>query len=104
MVPMTGASGSKRPAFAPSPDEMRASGILEFRYQVSDDGNSAIVEFVARDKAALKRIATDSRVLQAFEKGKDKKEDIERELKRYRKDFALGPLVAPIAPQAGSAQ
>jgi hypothetical protein len=35
----------------------------------------------------LTKIASDQRVLKALEKGKVKKDDIEEELKKYRKDF-----------------
>jgi hypothetical protein len=100
----SGAPGdSKRPIFAPSPDEMRKSGITEFRYEVSDDGRYAIVEFAVRDKAALDAIAKDARIVKAFEKGKDRKEDIERELKIHKRDFSLGPKGIGVAEAAAGA-
>ena len=58
-----------------------------YEWAPSDDGQYAIVEFVAKDRGALTKIANDARVLKAFEKGKVKKDDVEKELKRYRKDF-----------------
>ena len=91
VVPLTGAgtyADPKRPLFAPSSTrEGGESGILSYEWAPSDDGQYAIVEFVARDRSALTKIASDARVLKAFEKGKVKKDDVEKELKKYRKDF-----------------
>jgi hypothetical protein len=91
VVPLTGAgtyADPRRPLFAPSSTrEGGESGILSYEWAPSDDGQFAIVEFVAKDRSALAKIATDARVLRAFEKGKVKKDDVEKELKKYRKDF-----------------
>jgi hypothetical protein len=94
VVPLTGAGNPgdpKRPLFAPLPEQMRTSGIYEFTYQLSDDGKHAIVEFAAKDSAVLETILNDPRTVKAFKKGKDKKDDIEKELKKHKKDFKLGP-------------
>jgi hypothetical protein len=56
--------------------------------QLSDDGKSALVEFVARDMSAFTAILGDKSI-KVFVKGKDKKGDIEAELKKYKKDFDL---------------
>ena len=63
-------------------------GIVAFMQQTSDDGKYALVEFVAKDPAALQPILND-KSLKVFIKGKDKKGDIEAELKKYKKDFDL---------------
>jgi hypothetical protein len=55
---------------------------------VSDDGRFALVKFVARDRQAFDAIFKDKSV-KVFEKGKDKKEDIDRELKKFKKDFDI---------------
>jgi hypothetical protein len=93
VAPLTGAgtyADPRRPMFAPSAAETRiGSGIIEYRWTPTDDGKYAVVEFVARDRKALAPILADARTLKAFEKGKAKKDDIERELKIYRKDFSL---------------
>ena len=93
VVPLTGAgtyADPRRPIFAPAASETRnGASIIEYQWTPSDDGKYAVVEFVARDRKALAAIVKDSRTLKAFEKGKDKKDDIERELKIYRKDFTL---------------
>ena len=74
------------PGAAPSRD-----GIVAFTFQESDDGRYALVEFVARDRAAFKEILEDSRV-EAFEKGKHKKDDIEKEFRKLRRNFDLDTL------------
>lgn len=94
VMPMVG-SGTwddpKRPQYAPAPSQVgpgNRGGIIAFHHQVSDDGNSALVEFVATDRAALSQILsiTDPNV-KVFQKGKSKKDDIEKEFKKYKKDF-----------------
>jgi hypothetical protein len=62
--------------------------IISFSHLVSDDGKFAIVEFVARDGAAFAAIFNDHS-LRVFEKGVHKKDDIEAELKKFKKDFSL---------------
>jgi hypothetical protein len=93
VVPIIGAgtyADPKRPLFAPTPRETsKSGGIIEYQWTPSDDGKYAVVEFVAKTRAELMSIITDSRTLKAFEKGKSKKADIERELQKYRKDFSL---------------
>jgi hypothetical protein len=63
VVPLVG-SGTwddpKRPMFAPLPSQMGRgkSGILAYYHEMSDDGQSAIVVFVAVDRASLQSILT----------------------------------------------
>ena len=82
-----------RPLYTPLPAALKAAAtsrsrtaILGFTYVLSDDGKHALVEFVARDRAAFQQILADPTV-KAFVKGKDKREDIEAEFKKYKKDF-----------------
>jgi hypothetical protein len=93
VVPLTGTgtyADPRRPIFAPIGVESRdSSGIIECRWTPSDDGRYAVVEFVALSRKALQPILSDPRTLKAFERGKSKKDDIERELRIYRKDFSL---------------
>jgi hypothetical protein len=80
----------KRPQYAPwppAPADAR-SGIIAWSFQPSDDGKYALAEFVARDRSAFQAILSDKQ-LKVFEKGKDKKDDLEKELKKFRKDFDL---------------
>jgi len=82
-----------RPLYTPLPAALKAAAtsrsrtaILGFTYVLSDDGKHALVEFVARDRAAFQQILADPTV-KSFVKGKDKRQDIEAEFKKYKKDF-----------------
>lgn len=55
---------------------------------MSDDGRFALVEFVARDRSAFQQILAD-KSLKVFDRKKDKKDDIEKELKKYKHDFDI---------------
>ena len=94
VVPMVGKGtfdDPKRPMYTPTPTELQLAtttrtGILGFAHVMSDDGNFALVEFVARDRAAFQRILADPSV-KAFLRGKDKREDVEAEFLKHKKDF-----------------
>jgi len=97
IVPMVGKGtmdDPRRPMFAPSdeekdlPEEQR---ILSFTAIPSDDGRLALVEFVAKDRAAFRRIAEAGRDLnlKIFVKGRDSRESIEQEFRRLKRDFSL---------------
>ena len=96
VVPMIGKGtpdDPRRPQYAPWPppsatQALVRSTILAFSQQVSDDGKSAIVELVARDRSAFQDILSDKQV-KVFFKATDKKDDIEKELKKFKKDFDL---------------
>jgi hypothetical protein len=93
VVPIVGAGTSadpRRPQYAPWPPAPAGSrtAIIAFSHQISDDGRFALVEFLARDRKAFTAIFADKSI-KVFEKGKDKKDDIERELKKFKKDFDL---------------
>ncbi|MGE5648370.1 MAG: hypothetical protein ACM336_21535 [Acidobacteriota bacterium] len=94
IVPMTGAGtpeDPRRPLYAPVPTPgapPSRDGIIAFSFQESENGQYALVEFVARDRAAFKEILEDSRV-KSFERGRHKKDDIEKEFRKLRKDFDL---------------
>ncbi len=81
------------------PPPAASAGIIAFSWQLSDDGNFALVEFVARDRKALLPILQSANpAVKAFEKGKAKAEDIEKEFKKHKKDFTLDDLEAVVAP------
>jgi hypothetical protein len=106
VVPLIGAGtldDPKRPMFAPSlavakPVDGGAAtdspGIVAFQYQLSDDGNYALAEFVGIDRNALSEIlnSTDSRVT-VFERATATKQAIESELQKYKKTFSLDTYV-----------
>ena len=54
------------------------TGLISWSWEPPDDGKFAIVGFAAKEKAAPKTIAADSRVLKSCEKGKAKLEDVTR--------------------------
>jgi len=58
--------------------------------QPSDDGKMAIIQIVAADHSAFDAILSDKRPeIRVFEIGTSKKNDIEQELKKFKKDFDL---------------
>jgi len=93
IVPMVGAGtydDPKRPLLAPKPSEVAAdgSGIVSFRFEVSDDGKTALVELIATNRAALKPILQTTRGdVRIFEKGKATKEEITTAFRPHKKDF-----------------
>lgn len=94
VVPMAGsgaAADPKRPMYAPLPlasSQAPKPAIIGYTHQVSDDGRFALVEFVARDRSAFAAILADKSI-KVFVKGDQPKGDIEKELKKYKKDFDL---------------
>lgn len=96
IVPFTGsgtASDPRLPKHAPvlgppgaAASQMSRGGILGWAMVESDDGKSALVEFVAADHSALNEILEDPSV-QSFEKGKFTQQQIQAAFQRYRKGF-----------------
>jgi hypothetical protein len=96
----------KRPMYAPAPRAMNpasGTGILSFQYQMSDDGKTALVEFVARDRSAFAQIQADTKV-KSFLKGKDSATAIQAEFTLHKKNFtfdgfaaATAAIAAPVA-------
>lgn len=93
----------KRPMFAPSRLERAAqrlaergttepgkplARILGYRYQVSDDGRFALVEFRANHALAFDEImAHRSPDVKIFRIGAAKRQEIEGEFRRHKRDF-----------------
>jgi hypothetical protein len=94
VVPFIGkgtADDPRRPQYAPLPAATAksiADPIIAFTQEPTDDGQFAIVEFVARDRKALLPILNDPNV-KSLEKGVVSKDAIEAELRKVRKDFDL---------------
>ena len=94
VVPMVGKgthADPRRPLYAPwPPGKGDKTGIIAWSHQVSDNGQFALVEFVARTPWAFQPLRADkSGAVQLFDKGRSKKEDIEKEFKRHKKDFDI---------------
>jgi hypothetical protein len=82
----------KRPMYAPLPGTVSPSsrtGILGYSFLLSDDGQFALVEFVAAERSAFKDILAAGPTTKAFLKGSDKLEDVTAEFKKHRKNFDL---------------
>jgi len=94
VVPMTGTGtwgDPRRPMYAPAQATPGSrDGIVAYTHVLSDDGQLALVEFVAYDRAAFKDLLADSNPkIKVFIKGNDKRDDISAEFKKHKKDFHL---------------
>ena len=100
VVPMIG-SGTyddpKRPMFCPSPREMAAATaggkrpwLLSYRFELGDDGQTAIVEFTAPDRASLNVVlqSTDARVT-IYEPNKISLDNLKQALQKLEATFDL---------------
>jgi len=65
---------------------LRVPAFSDIAIRLSDDGKSALVEFVAAQGSAFKDILAD-RAVKTFVKGIAKQVDIEAEFKQQKKDF-----------------
>ena len=91
VVPLVGQgtpADPKRPEYAPWPSSQNPDGIIAFYFRPTDDGKRAVVEFVARNRAAFQTILNDKTVI-VFEKGRVAKTVVEAALKQHLKDFDL---------------
>jgi hypothetical protein len=91
IVPLTGsgtATDPKRPKYAPWPVSQDANGILGFVFEPTDDGKSAVVEFVAQNRAAFSVLLAD-KTIQVYQKGTLSRSAIESAIKPVRRDFSL---------------
>ena len=108
VVPVIGSGkpdDPKRPMFVLSPAESAAkakngdrTGITAFSMQLSDDGKSALVEFVGETPAELKFIVNSQAPgVKAFARGTATKAQIEAEFQKYKAGFSLSSLA--VRPQ-----
>lgn len=97
VMPLTGKGtldDPKRPLHAPLPPLPGAlpsrNGILAYAFEISDDGQFALVEYVARDRAAFRDILAETNPnVKIFEKSKHKRDVVEKEFKKHKKNFDL---------------
>jgi hypothetical protein len=85
---VAGAQTEAAPASAGVAAAPATPTIIAYMHVASDDGKYALVEYVAKDMAAFQTILSD-KTLKVFVKGKDSKDAIEAELRKYKKDFSL---------------
>jgi hypothetical protein len=91
IVPLVGkgvASDPVRPQYAPWPPSQDPNGIISYYFVPTDNGKSAVVEFVARNRTAFQSIFNDKSV-KFFEKGRSAKGEIEAVIKQQSKNFNL---------------
>jgi hypothetical protein len=91
VVPIIGsgtAADPHRPKYAPAPGSAAPDGIIGFTQVSTDDGKSAIVEFVARKRSALLPILADTTIV-SYEKGTASAAAIETALRPLKKGFSL---------------
>ena len=96
IVPMVGAGTAAdppRPLYAPLPSQgtpLTGAGIMAFCYVTSDDGKLALVELVARDRAAFRTILAERRAgVRVFERGATMKDDVERAFRAHKPGFRM---------------
>lgn len=97
IVPMIGAGTAedpRRPMFSPAQGvAANRRGLIAFSYQLSDDENFALVEFVGVNSAAFKDILAESKNgLRIFQKGKFNKADLAAAWGQYKREFDLENL------------
>ncbi len=95
IVPMIG-SGAKgdpfRPMFIPADlsTAISQSGIVGYQMQASDDGKSALVEFVGISRSTLLPIITSTAAgVSVFERGTITQSQIEAAFQKYKKNFTM---------------
>ena len=79
-------------ALAPNAAPPTPSGILGYSYQMSDDGEYALVEFVARNRSEFNTMLADPAVVRSFVKGSANIADVVAVFKTYKKDFDFSKL------------
>jgi hypothetical protein len=95
VVPMMGAGTQNdpfRPMFAPVTPLKTAdhTGILAYQMQISDDGKSALVEFVGATRSDLLSIIMSTAAgVVVFERGAATQAQIETEFQKYKKNFTF---------------
>lgn len=112
VVPMIGTgtwNDPRRPLFAPTAASggLSAAGISGFSYQLSDDGQFAIAEFVGKNRLAFHQILSDvTHNLKIFERGTSTRAGLEAEFQKYKKDFDLDKfgVAKPVAASPGAAK
>jgi hypothetical protein len=94
-VPLVGSGklgDEVRPMFVPTLSQLSKdhSGILAWQMQMSDDGKTALVEFVGATPKDLQAIiGSKDPDVKVFERGKHSQDEIEGEFKKYKKNFSL---------------
>lgn len=92
MVGAGTASDPRRPLFAPLPGER--STISGFTFQISDDGQTALVQFVGRQRIDLQTILSANRAdVRVFDRGKATLAEVEIEFRKVKPGFDVRQFV-----------
>ena len=85
------ARAPRRPICAPDAAEIGPEAIVSFTSILSDDRKYALVEVVAHNRKALAPLLADARAeVKKFDRSRGaKKEDIETEFRKYKRDFSF---------------
>jgi hypothetical protein len=89
-----------RPMLAPAPSQVKLgdrSGLLAFHFEASDNGKTAIVEWVFANRTAMAPTLSSFAALplfRMFQAGKDSRDDIETQFKALKKSFDLDKFMA----------
>ncbi|MCX6633452.1 MAG: hypothetical protein NTW28_38140 [Candidatus Solibacter sp.] len=96
VVPMTGKGTYDDPR---RPDlgtlEAKDTALTGWRYELSDDGKNAIVLLSGAHLGQARAVTAKASLAHAtvYERGRHSKEEIETEMRKFRKDFSLERLV-----------
>lgn len=96
LVHLTGSgkpSDPRVPEYVPAAIDPGRTGIIAWSMQLADDGQMAIVEYVAVDRKAFTAILADKRPeIRVFEIGKTPAASIEAAMGEFKKGFTLSSL------------
>lgn len=97
-VPIAGErTEAAKAAVRPDEDQLPDLGIIASGFQESDDGKFAIVEFVARSRAAFKEIVESKDPdVKVYRKERMEKTELSNEIKRFKKDFDIDRLIVEV--------
>jgi hypothetical protein len=84
----TTSSSTPAPSAPPATPLGGSIGILGYAMVQSDDGNSAIVEFVARDQSIFQNMLADT-TIQVFLKGRDSQPAAEAAFQKLKAGFSI---------------
>jgi hypothetical protein len=94
IVPVIGSgtmADPRRPLYAPAPGDVhpeKHTGILGYHFELSDNGQFALVEFVAVDRTAFQALLSDSTV-QSFVRGTNTLSNVVAAFQLLKKDFDI---------------
>lgn len=97
IVPLQGkgtAADPIRPMYINKPGPLKRGGkptIEALSWSYTDNKQLALVRITGTDRTVLRAMQNDSRV-KLFQRGRDKKDVVEREIRQHVKDFAVDDL------------